>query len=541
MNIKPVPVDISHISKGRRFVSSLAGKALLPLFMTEACVEIGRTYQAYKRGGFTEARERITEEFLGALCWFGGVPLFDKLIDKTVGKHVLKLPEQSFEVGIDSARNSIANFVHENPKRFEKPLKGEKLLSGYRLTKLLVSVAAGTALVGLALPKFNQAITRFISNKKENDKSNENQRRMLIQPTMDTFLNGKSNDKKDVAFTGMNLMGIVNFVENTPKSYLIAQDVGVTTGRASAARNKYERNEILFRDIASAYFYMFNMPVMAAVLNKIEHGKSTRLDAVSAEMTENHLTKLLDTNGGKMSVEAFEEAVFGKQIASDKRVKKIDSLPDGRIELSKFKQILDDYKPVVDRFNKRKSGVVLDVNAIKDAAEKMADLQPALKGQKILTASQVKDLLTGGHINSPEFMHDLYKISSTKDLLFSPNAHTYQDKFGYISERSILDKKDEAVDFIKEIVAKAKKTGADITTDMVKKASKTNYKMNALNMISGFLVTALFASTLIPKMQYWLTKKATGSDKFPGTVEYENAQKQTPLKTEKTGNQKVAA
>ena len=403
MNIKPVPVDISQINKGRRFVSSLAGKTLLPLLMTEACVEIGRTYQAYKRGGFTEARERITEEFLGALCWFGGVPLFDKLIDKTVGKHVLKLPEQSFEVGIDNARNSIANFVHGNSDIFKNTAKGEKLLSGYRLVKLIASVSAGTALVGLALPKFNQAVTRFLNNKKENEKSDENQRRMLVQPTMDTFLNGKSNNKKDVAFTGMNLMGIVNFVENTPKSYLIAQDVGVTTGRATAARNKYERNEILFRDIASAYFYMFNMPIMAAVLNKMEHGKSTRLDAVSAKMTENHLTNLLDTNGGKMSVEAFEEAVFGKQIASDKLIKKIDSLPDGHIELSKFNKI-------VDRLNKRKPGVIPNAETLKAAAEKRADLQPALKDQKILTTSQIKDLLTGGHINSPEFMHDIYKI-----------------------------------------------------------------------------------------------------------------------------------
>ena len=347
---------------------------------------------------------------------------------------------------------------------------------------------------------------------------------MLVQPTMDTFLNGKSNNKKDVAFTGMNLMGIVNFVENTPKSYLIAQDVGVTTGRATAARNKYERNEILFRDIASAYFYMFNMPIMAAVLNKMEHGKSTRLDAVSAKMTENHLTNLLDTNGGKMSVEAFEEAVFGKQIASDKLIKKIDSLPDGHIELSKFNKI-------VDRLNKRKPGVIPNAETLKAAAEKMADLQPALKDQKILTTSQIKDLLTGGHINSPEFMHDIYKIGSTKDLLFKPNAHTYKDKFGYISERSILDKKNETVDFIKEIVAKAKKTGGDITTDMVKKASKTNYKMNAINMISGFVVTALFTSTLIPKIQYWLTKRATGSDVFPGTAEYDNAQKQAQNKT----------
>ena len=530
MNIKPV--DINQISKGRRFVTSLAGKTLLPLLMTEACVEAGRTYQAYKRGGFTEARERITEEFLGALCWFGGVPLFNDLIDKTVGKRILKLPEQSFEVGIDSARNSIANFVHGNSGIFKNAAEGEKLLARYRLGKLIASVAAGTALVGLVLPRFNQAVTKLLNNKKDKEQVNENQKRTLIQPTMDKFLNGNSDNKKDVAFTGLNLMGLVNFVENTPKSYLIAQDVGVTTGRASASRNKYERNEILFRDIASAYFYMFNMPVMAAVMNKIEHGKWDRLDAVSAKMTENHLTGLVDAKGGKMSVEAFEEAVFGKPNLPEKLLKEIDKLPDGRMELSEFNKFVD---------NELKLGQISDVNILKETAANMAELQPELKGKRILTSAQIKDLFTGGHINSPEFMHDVYKIGSTENLLFKPEKHTYKDAFGYISEKSILGKKDQVVDFVKEIIANAKKTGSEVTTEMIKKASKTNYKMNALNMISGFLVTALFTSTLIPKIQYWLTKKATGADAFPGTTVYDDAQKLASNKSEKADDKKVAA
>lgn len=528
MNIKPV--DISQISKGRRFVSSLAGKTLLPLLMTEACVEIGRTYQAYKRGGFTEARERITEEFLGAVCWFGAVPLVDKIIDKTVGKHILKLPEKSFDVGIDSARNSIANFVHGNSGRFKDAAKGEKLLAGYRLGKIATALVAGTALVGLVLPKFNQAVTRLLNNKNEKDKINESQKKTLIQPTMDQFLSGNSDSKKGISFTGMNLMGIVNFIENTPKSQLITEDIGVAAGRAGCARNKYERNEILFRDIVSAYFYMFNMPVMAAVLNKIEHGKWDRLDAVSAKMTENHLTGLLDEKGGKMSVDAFEELVFGKPITSDKLLKKIDKLPDGRIELSKFNAI-------VDRFNKIKPGVIPNPEVLKGMATEMAELQPELKGSKILTSTQIKDLLTGGHINSPKFMNNIYTIGSTKDLLFKPKKNTYKEPFAYIPESSIIDKKSQAADFVKEIIAKAKKSGGEITTEMVKKASKTNYKMNAINMISGFVVTALFVSTLIPKMQYWMTKKVTGSDAFPGTAEYDNAQKN---KAKETNDKKVA-
>ena len=50
--------------------------------------------------------------------------------------------------------------------------------------------------------------------------------------------------------------------------------------------------------------------------------------------------------------------------------------------------------------------------------------------------------------------------------------------------------------------------------------------MNALNWGSGFVISALFLSTLIPKMQYLITKLRTGSSDFPGTEEYRKGQKQ---------------
>ena len=48
----------------RHFVKSMASRGLAPLILLEACVEAGRTYQAYQRGGFDEGRERITEEMI---------------------------------------------------------------------------------------------------------------------------------------------------------------------------------------------------------------------------------------------------------------------------------------------------------------------------------------------------------------------------------------------------------------------------------------------------------------------------------------------
>lgn len=47
----------------------------------------------------------------------------------------------------------------------------------------------------------------------------------------------------------------------------------------------------------------------------------------------------------------------------------------------------------------------------------------------------------------------------------------------------------------------------------------------------GFATSAIFLSTLIPKMQYWITKMTTGQDKFPGTADYSNEKKKTKHKS----------
>ena len=44
---------------------------------------------------------------------------------------------------------------------------------------------------------------------------------------------------------------------------------------------------------------------------------------------------------------------------------------------------------------------------------------------------------------------------------------------------------------------------------------------SGINFATGFLVSAAFLSTFIPKFQYYVTRKTTGIDAFPGTYDYE--------------------
>ena len=46
-----------------------------------------------------------------------------------------------------------------------------------------------------------------------------------------------------------------------------------------------------------------------------------------------------------------------------------------------------------------------------------------------------------------------------------------------------------------------------------------NLTYSGINFAAGFAVAALFLSTLIPKFQYWYTRKTTGKNEFPGTYD----------------------
>ena len=70
-----------------------------------------------------------------------------------------------------------------------------------------------------------------------------------------------------------------------------------------------------------------------------------------------------------------------------------------------------------------------------------------------------------------------------------------------------------------ETICKSAKDGK-ITQEVLAKAQKKNLGLSCLNFITGFGFAAAMLSTYIPKIQYYVTKKTTGVDAFPGTYDY---------------------
>lgn len=97
------------------------------------------------------------------------------------------------------------------------------------------------------------------------------------------------------------------------------------------------------------------------------------------------------------------------------------------------------------------------------------------------------------------------------------------EKYSYVAQSDLDNVKKQLVDYVKSIIDTARKTDAkEVTSQMISKASNKNLRMNALNWGAGFVTSALFLSTFIPKLQYQITKWRTGSNSFPGTKEFEN-------------------
>ena len=84
-----------------KFISTMTKKDnLSPIVALEGTVVLGRTYQAYKRGGRDEARERAFEEIMGSIVWLWAVKALNKVGDKILG-HYLQTGNRKFDVGTD--------------------------------------------------------------------------------------------------------------------------------------------------------------------------------------------------------------------------------------------------------------------------------------------------------------------------------------------------------------------------------------------------------------------------------------------------------
>lgn len=487
------------------------GDALAPVIALESCVVTGRTYQAYKRGKWDEARERFIEEIMGSITWLGGVLSLNWLGDKVVAK-LLKSNGKNFDVGTDSIlRTPFDNFMRKiKTKRFT-PTQ----VAGIKSAKVLTAIVLANLFIGFVVPKANQALTRKVRHERKVEKEQQK-------------LFSAELKSADIAFKGgMNAINaFTNIIENTNAGKLLSSDAGIVTGRMYNARRPEERREIAIRDIGSIYFYMWASGHVGNIMNMIESGKATRLNPNTAFILDKHLQDFLGEKS--MEVNEFRKAILG----NPKEVSLPNVLTFEQQELGWFSKLL----------NKKPLEVIKlsEVERIKDIpsdvlerARKMSALQPEKLGEKVLTKQQLIDAYNKAEINNTRLLNNVFSEFTGgkgkqigKDAKGKPiyskyefTGGKYNDEYRFVSNKKLYKLKEQMEQYVETICKEAR--SGKIDKALLDKVRNKNIMYSGLNFAAGFVVAATFLSTLIPKFQYYVTRKATGVDAFPGTYDYE--------------------
>ena len=571
---------INKTSPARSLVTSLNKKgAILPVVLLEATVTGGRTYQAYKRDGFVEARERITEESLAAVFWLFGATMAAALFDK-IGQKFLKIPKNMPDVGRDNIRSPFNNFINKAPDFLQMSSKQKEAvknkLARFSVGKTFASLITACLFIGYVVPKLNQGITKHIFGKMDKKDPNHEKApdpyttRLTLKDARAIFsakgisINAVENfkarqirnqnaqitqqSKSNPSFKANadSLLRIVQNFQTNDVWKLLGTDVGTVTGRTANARNNDERVEIMFRDISSIYFYCFSMPAIVAFMNRKDafKGLNTKLNPMSAMEVHNHMISKMAENGfEQMTPQNFKNMMLGRELNENEASLLKKAFPNSKSASTKkvfFGLFNKKVPPVYDSTTLENFFKIVDENIadktiaqrIKNNAAEASKMQPLKEGIAMITESQAEDAIKGGEIRKPEFLKKVIG-NSFEDFIVKPEnydasgnvikkgatklTNPLNNGYKFIENSEIENHRKEIIDYVQSIIKEAENKKQNVNFELMQKMNKRNLTKGGLFMLLAMSVSSLFLSTIIPKIQYYITYLRTGKNSFPGT------------------------
>lgn len=226
-------------------------KSVYPLLVRDCGIEIpskvaltyNQNLKESKDMAYNATRERLIDEYGTSAIWLGGIPVMNSICDfgiKKLGYNpnvnvslYKETKEQGIKYNIEKFKEKAPDAVKDLEKALQNKSKYKKLQAG----KFVLSTAIPIALMGFALPKLNFKLTEKIREKQAKKKE---------KPNSLTF--------KGLSSTLAN-MSTVNKMAVT--------DGGLTVGRVTTARNKYEKMEMGFK-MSMMMFLNFVFPIYLA-------------------------------------------------------------------------------------------------------------------------------------------------------------------------------------------------------------------------------------------------------------------------------------
>lgn len=283
--------------------------SLVPLGIKDVSNIAGMTAGSCITGKGVEGKDRFIDEMGTSIIWLLGIPIFHKIIDKTIYKiakfnpnidvRLLKNPE-IFEKAKQYANPKLQ-------KDFEKIKQNQKLFKGLALGKFALSTIL-TLVSYFALTKFRHKHTE--KNVIEEIKREENNKKTKGEPDKKekSSVNFKGINKKQqkkINF-GMNMGAALSQFMFDPVKNTMLIDAGITTERLTESRNPQDFFGYVIKEGGFlAFMYFADKAIKKYLENKAaETGRPINLDIrvlqdkdfqeaiINGKIKEEHLEKL---------------------------------------------------------------------------------------------------------------------------------------------------------------------------------------------------------------------------------------------------------
>ena len=265
---------------------------------TKVAMTYNQNLKDSKQMANNAVRERLIDEYGTSIVWLGGIPLINSIADWGIKKlgydpNVnMKLLKETEKQGLKYNIDKFKQLAPEEVKSLEKVLKNKSKFKKLIAGKFVLSTAIPIAVMGYLLPKFNFALTDKIKKKQE-----------TVMPILaDTYNAEKKFEVYESDKTNLSFKGISDTLANMSTVQKMAiTDGGLTVGRVSTARNKYEAMENGFK-MSMMMFLNFVAPFwIAKGLDKLS-GKYFDINVNLDPRLMNDKEFLSEIKSGKLSI-----------------------------------------------------------------------------------------------------------------------------------------------------------------------------------------------------------------------------------------------
>lgn len=496
-------------------ISALGNNAsLTPIIVKDTIDNTGRTIMAYNESakvsktiGRHAGRETFIEENVTSVVWAGGIPALKWIYDKVAVDTNKNLGFKKIK-GLDDTKSFWGKFkqtvlaktdaklfndknvqtIEKKIAKFEKYAENsttkteildhaKKIVSNKNLFKNLQAKKAAfstlipLAVVGFILPKAIYKLTensekeiqkKAIAQQLKQKKANQ----FYNNPTFKAFVNTNSR-KSDVAFTGMGNKVVDVF--NSDIANLAILDAGVATGRMATARGKYDALDKGVKEVGVLYFIYLGGSNIAKGLNYLSKKIWKTPIALDNKVLEN---------------KEFKQAVIDV-VEGNKSQDKVLGFADAKFKGLTLKE------QVMSLFGKK--------NDTKSMNNKKAE-------QAVVDF--IENNLYSKSINKEAGQFDNLTLKMAKELGDIDVVQKALNPFKTVNTKKISSLNKDMIEFVEAAI----KSGD--AKSFLKKAK--NIKRGSV--LGNIAICAAATAYVLPKLQFLIREKLTGSPASPGVV-----------------------